>query len=62
MLHNKVDCPLCKLEMTAKIVPSNNQYGESNIWYCEKCPGMLIEYWDRNDTDALLKFLDEKSW
>lgn len=63
MFKEKVTCPLCKsFEMKEQNVPSKNEHEVSNIWYCPNCPGLLVEYWNRHDADALLKFLDEKDW
>lgn len=32
--------------------------GESHIYVCDKCPGILVEYWGDEDLDYLREFVD----
>ena len=62
MKDSKLECPLCKSTMRGEDLPSENEQEVTHLWWCNDCPGMVIEYWDGNDRDAFLKFLDKKGW
>jgi hypothetical protein len=58
---NHVMCPLCSEgRMFLTEMHSNNKGNEnkSYMWICEACPGILIEWWDGTDTDAVADYLD----
>lgn len=51
-------CPLCDAEMphTPLQAAKNSRDDQTHIYICEQCPGILIEWWDETDTEALMKY------
>lgn len=60
MSGNKVTCPLCGDDMPLTELKSapNGRENKSYIWICNSCPGILLEWWDHNDTDAFDKYIN----
>lgn len=58
-MSHAVKCPLCDANMPLTELASNPNGREdrSYVWVCDVCPGVLLEWWDDNDTQAVSKYL-----
>ncbi|MFW5962456.1 MAG: zf-TFIIB domain-containing protein [bacterium] len=46
-----IKCPLCNTDMIRETL------NKTNIWSCKKCPGILMEYFDRKNLQDLINNL-----
>lgn len=55
-------CPLCEEDTLKNFTvptPKNINHKEIAIWVCKSCPFVGFEYWDKHDTEAMAKYLQE---
>lgn len=57
--EGKCICPLCDADMPLTVLESPNSMseGKTYMWICNECPGVLVEWHDSSDTEALTKYL-----
>lgn len=60
-MSKPITCPLCESgHMELKEVQTdrpNGREGKSYLWICEECPGILLEWWDSQDTESFNKYM-----
>lgn len=53
-------CEEHALENTQVPTPNSTNHTEIAVWSCEACPFFGFEYWDKEDTKAIDKYLGRK--
>lgn len=60
-MSNHVQCPLCeegRMFLTELDSANNILEGKSYMWICEQCPGILLEWYGKEDTAAFATYLN----
>lgn len=55
-----MNCPICEVgEMKYRSLPNMKAFNEeelTHVWVCDECPNVMMEWYDRSDSEAMVNY------